>query len=431
MRLPGSLRFGGPLLCLALLAGSARTAETPAFAEIVHEDPHEPWWAVGLRLRASEPLLADPRWRDAYAQYRSQYEALLGDHRAALHFDDVAMRRTANDSSATLPRGYVARDAAGYLARVADTARVIMINERHHADEDRLLTLQLLPILYAKGFRYFAAEALGRDSALARRGYPVLGLSGSLYLGEPVLAAVVREALRLGYRVVSYECEPGQDAARDSLDARSAQARRDSVQAANLVARIFHDDPEAKVLVHAGYAHVQERETASWHPMACAFRRMTGIDPFTVDQTVLSERGEPRLERPLYRAMQAVAAAKRGQVVFLDRAAHPFPNVGAYPVDLQVVSPRTRYDSGGRPGWMTMNGLRRRTTIRVPEARDRWCMVDARPDAEPDSAIALDRAEADHRDRVTLDLPRRTALRVRVMDETGAVLRTTRLAPLR
>jgi hypothetical protein len=223
-------------------------------------------------------LASDPRTGAAYLQYRSQNEALIGDHRAALRFDDLARRRNPSDSTGTLPLGAHAVRAVEYLSAVADTARVIMINERHHADGDRLLTLGLLSRLRAKGYRYFAAEALAEsDTALARRGYPVAG-SGSSYVLEPVFAEVVREALRLGYVIVPYECMPGEDAPRDSSDTRSRQARRDSVQAAHIVERIFRGDPDAKVLVHAGYAHIQEKMTRvgiRWPPISGVSRGST------------------------------------------------------------------------------------------------------------------------------------------------------------
>ena len=49
------------------------------------------------------------------------------------------------------------------LIAAADTARVLMINERHHAASDRVLTLRLLAPLREKGFRYFAAEAFAAE----------------------------------------------------------------------------------------------------------------------------------------------------------------------------------------------------------------------------------------------------------------------------
>ena len=55
-------------------------------------------------------------------------------------------------------------------------------------------------------------------------------------------------------------------------------------------------DPDAKVLVHCGWAHLQEQPTSSWEPMAHFVREIAGIDPLTVDQTLLGERSEPGFE---------------------------------------------------------------------------------------------------------------------------------------
>ena len=59
-------------------------------------------------------------------------------------------------------------------------------------------------------------------------------------------------------------------------------------RARNLTERTLRVDPNAKALVHAGFAHVQKRPTESWFPTAWYVRQITGFDPVTVDQTVMA-----------------------------------------------------------------------------------------------------------------------------------------------
>lgn len=197
--------------------------------DLTHQEPGEPSWAPLLRIRDVESVYRESeKWWGIYAQLRAQAEAAGGNHAAALRFWDAPRR--SRDSVGTLPEGVRAAAALNVLSEAADTARVIMINERHHAASDRLLTLRLLPILYEKGYRYFAAEALSyRDSTLNERTYPVDATGG--YTDEPVFAAVIREALRLGYRLVPYEIT---DAQREVKNDLTRQQRRDQIGRAHV-----------------------------------------------------------------------------------------------------------------------------------------------------------------------------------------------------
>ncbi len=81
------------------------------------------------------------------------------------------------------------------------------------------------------------------DTQLQSRGYPVY--KSGYYSREPNMGRVVREALRLGYRVVGYD-QPGSGA--------NDIAKREQGQAENL-ARIVRADGGHRVFVIAGMAH--------------------------------------------------------------------------------------------------------------------------------------------------------------------------------
>lgn len=393
------------LALLALAAGALPVAAQPAgglpspYGLTFPRDGDGPLSAL-LRLRAAE---ADYRaagdsldfW-SRYSQTRAFAESAVGEHRAALAWFDPT-GSPAFDSVGVVAPGARAVDAARYVAEAATSERVVMINEAHHDASSRLLTLDLLPLLYERGFRYLAAEAFeATDTALNERGYPVD--STGLYTRETVFAALVREAARLGYTLVPYEIERGDEPENDTL---SYQQRRDHEQARHLAARTVEIDPDARVLVHAGYAHVEETPTDYWTPMAHYFRQRTGIDPFTVDQTDLGEKSDPRYEHPAYRAADAAGLLGDRPVVLLDADGVPLAPTRAS-TDLQVFRPRAG-DAAGRPAWLAR--LPGRTPIRVRLAVcPQTCDVTVRLPGESAEAVPVDRVASDAAD-VTVYVP--------------------------
>ena len=374
-----------------------------------------------LRLRAAEAdyRAAGPdsdRWSQ-YQQVRAAEEAAVGEHAAALQWFDASMGG-GRDSVGVLPEGVRSVPAAAYVAALADTARVVMVNEAHHDASSRLLTLELLPLLYERGFRYLAAEAFSvHDAALNDRGYPVA--STGIYTRETAFAALVREAARLGYTLVPYEIEHGDEPEDDTL---SYQQRRDYEQARHLAERTVEADPDARVLVHAGYAHIDEAPTEHWTPMAYYFRQRTGIDPLTVNQTRLGEASAPRHEHPAYRAADEAGLLRDVPVVLLDAGGAPLAPARTS-TDLQVLRPRAG-DAGGRPAWLAR--LPGRTSVRMGLAVcPQTCDVTVRLLGESAEAVPFDRVVSDA-DEVTIYLPDsqdRPALVTARDGGTGEVLR--------
>jgi hypothetical protein len=408
------------ILLPAMARGQQRDTLATALFALNAIRPGEPSWAPVFRLRDAEVRYAGTGLWSTYAQLRSQAEARVGNHEGALRFWDEADGYV--PGPAPWPAGLRARAALPLLAAVADTAQVIMVNERHHAASDRLLTLQLLPVLWTKGFRYLALETLASgDSGLSHRGYPLEQTTG-YYTDDPVFGEVMREALRLGYRIVPYESDPSQE---DTLDGLNRNQRRDSIQALNLFRNIFRGDPHAKVLVHAGYAHIQKAFTTHWWPMAAYFRKLSGIDPVTADQTELSERSAPEYESPAFRIAIGSGLLGTVPIVLVDSAGRSY-RPDDQPVDFEVLSPRTTQDHG-RPSWMALSGRRRAADVPTPECQMRYCVVEARLAAEPDNAVAVDRTEGSYLAHVRLFLPRGQRVRVRIADSAGTAIRTARL----
>lgn len=267
--------------------------------------------------------------------------------------------------------------AAEAIAGAASTRRIVMVNEAHHDAHTRVLVLQLLPLLRAQGYDYFAAEALTENGArLAQRGYPVAA-SGTEYLHEPIYGEIVREAIRLGYTLVPY------DPTGNSTD-------RDADQATNLYDRVFARDPKARLFVLAGYAHIDKAkgQLGDSTPMAMHLGTLTGLDPLSVDQTTFREV-KPEHPRSVYRWMIASYHPRQPAVLRMLGDSKLWSGDPAR-YDISVILPESH--GRPRPNWLSLGGKRHAWRIdtglcagTVP------CVMEARYAGESDDAIAADR----------------------------------------
>lgn len=237
--------------------------------------------------------------------------------------------------------------------------------------------MALLPHLWAKGFRYLAAETLSSlDSSLNQRGYPTR--ESGFYSKEPVFGELLRTAQRIGFTLLPYEASGSR-----------SQDEREHGQARNLNERILAKDPNARILVHAGYAHINESGLiAGAKPMALRFREITGIDPVTVEQTVMRERGRPVLEHPQYR--RTVARATGDAPFVLRDSADGFWSARPGRNDVTVITPPTVMRTG-RPGWRWSVGTRQ--AVDLPTGfcgAANPCVVTARHEAESAEAVPID-----------------------------------------
>ncbi|MEO1370014.1 MAG: hypothetical protein AAFX50_22765, partial [Acidobacteriota bacterium] len=215
----------------------------------------------------------------------------LGDYRGAHRaFDQGPFRLNPGAETLEAQRqsldGLEAVDAVQAIVEASRGRRAVMINEAHHVPQHRALTRRLLPALRTEGFTHFAAETLSPfQEELDDKGYPTVATG--LYTDEPLYADLVRAAVALGYEIVPYEAV-GPD----------EHADRELHQATKLKAAAIDASPEARVLVHLGYGHNQESAVAfrGKPAMAHHFQDITGLDPLTVDQALLTERSEGDLE---------------------------------------------------------------------------------------------------------------------------------------
>ena len=285
-------------------------------------------------------------------QFAAWDYASIGDYQAALlAWDEVPgspRRLAAADSLAFV--GLHAVDAVRYILARARTEQLIILNEAHHNPRHRVFTASLLPGLARLGFRYLAVEAITeqQDIGVNQRGYPID--QTGFYTKEPQFGRLLRTGYANGYQLVAYDY-----GAKPSTDMQTSIAAREPAQARH-IARLLQTDPTAKIVIHCGFSHANEGpDGLGGQPaMAARLRELTGIDPFTIDQTALTEAGSPGGEAACYRLATATSSS-----VFLTAQQHlPYAQADpAMSVDVNVYHPRTTYRAG-RPTWVFTAGYK-------------------------------------------------------------------------
>jgi hypothetical protein len=404
------------LLCTTVLVASNSAygqSSAPSANELVHRFGAAPNGLARHEYLSSVMPLLSGNDRQLAQQLLATVDSELGLYNEALMafpFDN----RIAPPKSAPLPEPdqWRAVDAAEAVAGLAATRRIVMVNEAHHDAHTRELTLALLPRLRALGFQYFALEALGsKDAQLMHRGYAI-DTSGSEYLLEPLYGEIVRQAIRLGYTIVAY----------DGGDARGGD--RDSAQARALYEKVLAKDPQARLFVHAGYAHIDKAAGnlgGSIQPMAMQLKQLSGYDPLCVDQVQFRDVAVGGLDFGFYAAVASrfhsplpYVLRQRGTeaiwssdpqrhdvTVILPPAQERDLDVnGAMrdfvphdPLHREVILPhQLPLDLEQRPTWLTLGGKRVPYRISTQACAGQLpCVIEAHYPGEPDNATPADR----------------------------------------
>jgi len=323
---------------------------------------------TGLYMEASFGLLADLgidspeniKDPDVFDQWSQVWSAMTGA--AANNHRKAASRHVTPEELSAIEKAQ-GRPAITELVARAKLTRVVILDEDHLTPQDRAFGLEVARALRPLGYRILAVEALTRDrddhsvrekmDALSKDGY--VRRSSGYYLNDPVFADFLRQAMAMGYHLVSYESA----GFTDEKTEEAAFVRREQEQAENIIHRALTPNPDAKVLIYCGFHHAAKKELVNDTVkgrlyMAARLMSMTGIDPLVIDQAEFAEA--------MYRPdadIAAIASNKaRSESVVLMNAAQPLV-VGllAGAVDLQVVHPRGKV-LHGRPGWLASLGRR-------------------------------------------------------------------------
>ncbi|OOG52558.1 hypothetical protein B0E47_14750 [Rhodanobacter sp. B05] len=323
-----------------------------------------------------------PAFRLIFGQYLSWYQTFIGDYPDAAASFSIRQAPLKDDypSPLTDPRWH-ARPALEAIPELASKYQLVYLNEAHNIPLTRTLTVQLLGKLRQEGFDYFAVETIYQtDTKLQSRGYPTS--KSGFYTEEPISAEMVRTALKLGFKVLGYE------ALSDATgDAREAE------QARNIYNSVFKKDPHARLVVEAGYAHVQKSGGfLGGSSMAEHLFKLSRINGLSVEQTMLIPHPVKSDDHPDYSAI-IEQLHPTTPIVFVDDAGKPWSLRPGY--DVSVVFPPQKMRRG-RPTWLSIGDLRQPFFVSGDRCEHHYpCMVEARyanegPDAIPADRMVLD-----------------------------------------
>ena len=291
-----------------------------------------------------------------YYDLLSQSVSFVGDYSAALEYQkksdttrltDVEYRQIGK--SIQQLKDIRNADAKRFITFISSNYKVIMLNEANNKPLHRAFAYSLLDVLYNRGFRYLAMEMLNPmpDQELTKLTYKT-----GHFATEPVAGELIRQALDLGFKLVAYQ---------DPLGNSHSPTERDSIQALN-IAKILKQDPEAKIFVYGSYGNIAEKSTTpDFIPMGMAFKRMTGIDPLTIDQTDMTEESNFSFGKAFYDAYIEKYPLTAPSIPLLND--EPVNVTGTTLYDLTVIHPKTTYYFS-RPTWLNLSNRRQAVSIK-------------------------------------------------------------------
>lgn len=294
---------------------------------------------------------------------------------------------TLNTNRLEFFNAFSAVNAEEYIIKRAEKEQLIIFNEAHHVPQHRFFLKQLLPALKDKGFTYLGLEAFTNCKALPpnlqnycdpefnERGYPLNSPLTGTYTREPQMAQLIREAHRLGIRLFAYE----------------GKKDRERNQAENIY-EILKADPDAKIIILCGYSHLKEipqnSRIGGGKFMACRLKEMSGIDPLTINQVVLTEAA-PKYEVALYQNINLPNTS-----VFLNKENIPFSGwAPTNACDVLVYHPRTSY-TYGKPNWLINEAENSLFVLQEKDIQLSYpVLVKAWKKEEPKTAVPIDVVE--------------------------------------
>lgn len=296
------------------------------------------------------PVALDIIMQDLGVKY-----SFAGLHKKAL----VAKDSTAESETLALEdlTDYKAKSAESEILKRSQLHQIVMFNEAHDIAQHRVLTYRMLSGLWKQGYRYFAAESLNSSaSSQINKGYVTNNIG--YYTRESIYANLVLKAKEIGFEIISYDMhKPSKLNTSDERETNSALTIKE---------KVFDKDPNAKIIIHVGYSHINEEE---W--LASKLKSITNLETLTIDQTTRIERSNTEFEHPTYtKAVNEVGLQEPFIFVKGNETWSSDPNKW----DISIFWPRTGY-LNGRPKWASLN--RKSYELASIDCNDLYpCMVD-------------------------------------------------------
>lgn len=285
---------------------------------------------------------------ESYNELLATYYSFIGDYKNALQYKSKTLQKSSISADTSLIDSFSPVMAANLSDFISDTCRVIMINEDHLNPYCRVFMAKLLKPLFEKGFNCFASETL--ITRYNSGDYGELKQGTGFYLSEPNYGNLMRSALKTGYKVFSYENDLPYDA---KYKVKSSEFRE--FQQATNISNILKANPKNKIIVFAGHGHIKKKNINGDKLMAEFFKEITGITPFCIDQTVMTESINRDFENPYYVLLEKKYQFKESVIFKRQNEILITPNYKDA-LDILVFHPRTVYDANNYPLWLLNQG---------------------------------------------------------------------------
>ena len=161
------------------------------------------------------------------SMFASQFSAFLGRDALTRELANAGWHPRPLDSTIAVSN-FVAADAMEEIAAAAKSYRVVILDESHNSQQERVFGHLLAQALRANGYTHMGYEALSPGTAKdVNKNGP--SLVTAFYAADPVYADFVRQAKVMGYEIFDYE--PKQER---TLDQATQRREREAGQAANI-----------------------------------------------------------------------------------------------------------------------------------------------------------------------------------------------------
>lgn len=385
-RSSGALAIGVAFAFLFSGCAISTKPSPPVSAAIVKAEKSDFFTALSLINEQDRPLVGLTQMaklvekKQLNNQTFAQFYAITGDERGVgelMEEDANPVSVPAKDMS-----GFAQRAAVDAIANAARDRRIVILNESHHNPRHRAFALALATRLREVGFTHFGAETFASNFAeTIKDGAPKL--KTGTYTLEPVFGDLVRQIAKSGYQLFEYEQRSDQ-MPKGKVDRKADISAREQAQAEN-IKKVLDTSLGARLFIYVGGGHgseIPDEDNLEW--MALRLKRMTQLDPLTINQWVGTPPGRAELDGPTYRGVVNLGAFNFPIVL-----ANPTGDwLSAFGYDMVVFHPRVP-DVAGRPGWLAMNGYRKPYALKLVPMPTRT-LIRAFVKTEPVGSIAMD-----------------------------------------
>ncbi len=324
---------------------------------------------------------------------------------------------------------YEIEDAISVISGKSKSVQVIMVNEEHRMPRHRILTTQLLKPLYQNGYRYLALEALSEENLL-KQGYPVL--HNGTYIKDPLFGEMIRTAIKLGYKIVPYEIERNSAEYIEEMDPLKRQLFREKRQAQNIISNILDKDSNAKILVHGGRDHIAEvlefqktgLDSIEFGMMAGFFKKLSNIDPFTIDQLQHKEHSDSIYETTIAKWTRKTNIKLNASNILSNKRTKDILSREVY--DASIVAKPTNYVNN-RPDWLINLPERNKLCVKVkrhsPKDSSFYMVQAIYKNEDLNQAIPADQYAYQKGEKKVILLLKKGDYVVRILNEKGEILK--------